>query len=368
MTVINKMGTTACSPSLCRGRVANQRKVLYMRLFREAWRAALLFDVDQAESLANEMKKYCNTKFHEGCLIDAVIRIARNGPGDSNRAMVELNMIQNALERKVGNGAAGLCCREKRHSLRFHAAVLYAKATCLYYAERDRLSIRFFRKCLVAMKKCGMRRIFGMVEFSGVRRKVDSLVFRLSANGYVKARRLVAEGRFGEAARLLGSAIAKIGIDLFDHDEVMLAAKAYLATGDGRKWRMMVATAYKDAPNCMEARFLHVLASFRDGNACVSKGAVEVARSLMDEDWEGSCCLTLAKKRRIRLVVCDLMADRHWRFCSFGRIDLMKCIRFADYATLRAPALPLWHKRVSGQMEMSDSREIHGRNASCHSS
>ena len=267
----------------------NCRFADYVILHDEARRLLAASKTQKAAKIIWRMRAARLGGCYEYRLLFDRFRIQRNATRDEVDALKDLRSLVPDVRRYRYEG---LPLRTVKYILGFQAEALEELASCYYYMERDRESLRAYKELLAFAEKNSLR----IQNASDIRRKVSSLVFMLDPSGFRSVERHVRHGRFAEAHSIIDRAVHEFGIGYLDHGALAIAAICNAWVGNWRKARMLIDMDYRNTPYCLETRFFWALINLFGQK---SGRAMRVIKKIANGDVHSSCHIAIEKIRRM---------------------------------------------------------------------
>ena len=246
--------------------------------------------ISKAARIIRKMRNARLGSCYEYRLLFDRFRIQRNDTRDQVDALKDLRSLLSDVRRYRYEG---LPMRTVKYILGFQAEVLEELASCYYYMERDRESLRAYKELLAFAEKNALR----IQNASDIRRKVCSLVFMLDPSGFRSVERHVRHGRFAEAHSIIDRAVHGFGIGYLDHGALAIAAICNAWVGNWRRARMLIDMDCHNTPDCLETRFFWALINLSGQK---SGTAMHVIKKIANGDVRSSCHIAIEKIRRMR--------------------------------------------------------------------
>jgi len=254
--------------------------------------ARRLLAASKIPKVAKIIRKMRNTRLggcYEYRLLFDRFRIQRNDTRDEADALKDLRSLLSDVRRYRYEG---LPLRTVKYVLEFQAEVLEELASCYYYMEKDRESLRVYKELLAFAEKNSLR----IKNANDIRCKVRSLVFMLDPSGFRSIERHVRHGRFKEAYSIIGRAVPGFGIGYLDHGALVLAAICNAWVGNWRRAKMLIDMDRHSTPDCLETRFFWALSNL---SGLKSGRAMHVIKKIANGDVQSSCHIAIEKVHRM---------------------------------------------------------------------
>ena len=261
----------------------------YVILYDEARCLLAASKIPKAAKIIRKMRNARLDSCYEYRLLFDRFRIQRNDTRDEVDALKDLRSLLYGVRRYRYEG---LPLRTVKYILGFQAEVLEELASCYYYMERDRESLRAYKKLLAFAKKNSLR----IKNANDIRHKVCSLVFMLDPSGFRSVERHVRHGRFVEAHSIIDRAVHGFGIGYLDHGALAIAAICNAWVGNCRRARMLIDMDWHNTPDCLETRLFWALinlSGLRPGRA------MHIIKKIANGDVQSSCHIAINRLRRM---------------------------------------------------------------------
>jgi len=295
----------------------------YCRLYRKAMGCIESCDIASAKNYMRHMKWSWCGKCLEHRLLKAMLLFAQATKNDYQKILSIFQKMRRELRAFLLKGLEG---ESHKHAWALYFRILYHIANLHYYMEHDCRSLSAFKECLVVARETKIRKR----HLDDVAHKIASLEFMLSANGFRRLEKLVANGRFADACNMVGDAIRNCGIDYIDHVVLVLAATAYFATGNIRRGRNIIDRDFHFSANCLETRFIYAIAHIQDRDDEKRRESYGILVEISGAKAKSSCVIGVRKRRRIeaqaRFIV-ETMLKEHDRFRMKRHAEVMRCLR-----------------------------------------